>query len=72
LNKIIVAVLAGIGLLVTLALLSVFSGTIVWLLWNSIVIAEFAVLPQLSWTFCVAATWISGIMLKSSASATSK
>jgi len=66
-GKITVALLAGVGMLVTIALLSVLSGTFVWFLWNWIIVAEFAILPQLSWLFCVAATWISGILLKHSA-----
>jgi hypothetical protein len=67
-NKIVIALLAGIGLIVTLALLSVFIGSIVWLLWNWIVVAEFVALPKLSWPFCVAVTWMSNILFKRSTS----
>jgi hypothetical protein len=64
-GKIVLAVLAVIGLLAVAFVASLFGGTLIWLLWNSVIVAEFAVLPKLTWLFCVAATWIARIILPS-------
>lgn len=73
---VVAAITATIGATVAAFLLvflgAIFGGTIVWILWNWLIVAEFAMLPHLSWGFCFAATWISKILLKSNNSATAK
>jgi hypothetical protein len=57
---IIVAIIAGLCL-------SLITGTIVWLLWNTFIAGTFG-LPVITWTFTVAASWIINLLFDSTSS----
>lgn len=72
-NENAVAVLAIIGAIVSVALLSLVNGTILWLIWPVAIpvafpalVASGALTGKLSWWASVCLTWIAGILVKAS------
>jgi len=72
-EKIIAALLVGIGAIVVIGLLAVIGGTIVWLIWPVAVpaalpglVASGTIAGSLSWWASVCLTWLCGLLIKAS------
>ena len=76
-DKLILGLIAGIGLALIVGFISVFPGTIVWLIWPVAVPTAFPGLvasgmlsAKLSWWGSVCLSWLCGLLIKSSQSNT--
>lgn len=61
------AFLAVVGFIALVAIASVLSGTILWLVWPVAMVEVFK-LPALTWWQAVTLTWVCAILIKSSPS----
>lgn len=70
-EKVIQVLIVALGAIVLMLLVATLTGTLIWFLWDSTMVASFA-LPSLAWWQCVKLSWICGLLFKSSASSSSK
>ncbi|MFA5753572.1 MAG: hypothetical protein WC910_10940 [Bacteroidales bacterium] len=78
-DKLIAGLVMGIGFALLIGIISVFSGTIIWLIWPVAIPAAFPGLvaggvfsAKLSWWASVCLSWLFGLLIKASQSNTNK
>jgi hypothetical protein len=77
--KFLTGLVLGIGAIILIGLLAVFSGTVIWLIWPVAVPATFpglvasgVIAGKISWWTSVCLSWLFGLLIKGSVSATRK